>query len=219
MPIILDFTNQTIGEYLVISKQPETKNNLIQWLCKCIHCERERVISGTNLNLKRLPRCECQKQSKLIGKQFGRLTVIAYAGRITRQKTPSLLWKCQCECGRVVEYTTGELKTNTSCGCRQPNNKNYIPIQKQYTTLGYVYVPNKEHPKARKGRVLEHILVMEQYIGRYLLSTEEVHHKNGVRDDNRIENLELWSKSHPKGQRVKDKIEWAKEILETYKNY
>jgi len=57
---------------------------------------------------------------------------------------------------------------------------------------------------------------MEEKIGRTLLKEENVHHLNGVKDDNRPENLELWSRTQPTGQRVKDKIAWAKEILETY---
>ena len=39
---------------------------------------------------------------------------------------------------------------------------------------------------------------------------------NGIRDDNRIENLELWSGSQPKGQKVKDKIVWARDFLADY---
>lgn len=42
---------------------------------------------------------------------------------------------------------------------------------------------------------------------------------DNLRDDNRIENLELWSNSHPSGQRVDDKVAWAKKILETYPNW
>lgn len=58
--------------------------------------------------------------------------------------------------------------------------------------------------------------MMERVLGRVLLPTEKVHHMNGVRDDNRPENLELWAtktqpKKDPGGQRVKDLIAYAME--------
>lgn len=64
--------------------------------------------------------------------------------------------------------------------------------------------------------VLEHRHIMAGILGRPLRPEEEVHHVNGVRADNRHENLELWSWSQPKGQRVEDKVAWAKEILALY---
>ena len=77
------------------------------------------------------------------------------------------------------------------------------------------YVEISDSVDFRK-RILEHRAVMEKHIGRKLLPKETVHHKNGVRHDNRIENLELWSSSHPYGQRVEDKVTWAREILGLY---
>lgn len=85
------------------------------------------------------------------------------------------------------------------------------------SNTGYVYITRAGHPNAKyKGRMFEHTFVMAEHLGRPLKKGESVHHKNGVRNDNRIENLELWSRSQPTGQRLEDKIKWAKEFLEEY---
>lgn len=78
---------------------------------------------------------------------------------------------------------------------------------------------------------LEHRLLVERYIGRQLKRHEEVHHRNGMRADNSVgpcvlshrcdcddamHNLELWSTSQPRGQRIEDKVRWALELIREY---
>jgi hypothetical protein len=78
-----------------------------------------------------------------------------------------------------------------------------------------VYNPNGSR-RTHSNYILEHIKVMSEHLGRPLVKNETIHHRNGDRSDNRIENLELWASQHPPGQRVEDLVNYAKKILKQY---
>lgn len=132
--------------------------------------------------------------------------------RVNEGKSCSLPW-----CDRKA-FCKGWCKLHYE---QTKRGKELTPPKKRAITPGSWY-PLKQTGyivRTRAGKLeFQHRVVMEEHLGRSLYSHENVHHINGVRDDNRIENLELWSKSQPAGQRVEDKIKWAREFLAQYEN-
>lgn len=111
------------------------------------------------------------------------------------------------------------MKSRTCASCRsnsETSNGNWKGGRSRHKA-GYIVIRVPEHPRAvNTTYVFEHILVMEDLLGRYLRPEETVHHRNGVKDDNRPENLELWTRPQPSGIRATDAVAWAREILRRY---
>ena len=90
----------------------------------------------------------------------------------------------------TLAYSTGRKRVLLDKFPRGENQWNWHGGRSK-TYHGYISILTHNHPYSTYNRVLEHRLVMEKYLGRYLLPNEIVHHINGVKDDNRIENLSL----------------------------
>jgi len=122
-----------------------------------------------------------------------------------------------CACGRFKQKPSALCDACNRALQVGPGNGNW----QGGTTIhkaGYVMIKTPGHPRARSnnGYVFEHILVMETLLGRYLVPEETVHHLNGVKDDNRPDNLELLTRPQPSGIRASDAVAWAREILARY---
>jgi len=115
-----------------------------------------------------------------------------------------------CDCGKQIANKSIRCK---SCSAKHRVGSNHPNYGNGVKSDGRGYLQVLIGPKKYKA---QHRLVMEAHIGRELDENENIHHKNGIRSDNRLENLELWSSSQPSGQRIRDLLDWAHQIIEKY---
>lgn len=213
-----DIKGNRYGKLVVLEKSKKGNDGHIYWKCIC-DCGKVKDISGTHLrkNNNSIKSCGCARVIDDTGKKYNRLTAIKPENKNKYEK-----WWYKCDCGKTKLIIASQVRNGStkSCGCYNiekssgSNNKRWKNGKLNHPS-GYVLVLKDNHKeyKPSKRYIFEHRKVMELFLGRKLLKHENIHHKNGIKDDNRIENLELWSSSQPRGQRVPDKIKWAVNFL------
>ena len=175
------------------------------------------------------------KIKDLVGQRFGRLIVISFAGI----KKEHAVWNVECNpnyggCGTKLQVAGNSLQSGntSSCGClhRDVNRARFLGETnpnwrggKCLTEDGYIRLAKstaeKLYPEAvleHNRTVEEHRVAMSHYLRRALYPNETVHHKDGNRTNNNLDNLELRDGHHGPGQRVDDIMIWAVEFLKRY---
>jgi hypothetical protein len=210
-----------------------TRDHYATGLCG-MHYHRRRRTGSTGEADSRINRegpkpCQaagCSDDSRYAGycnKHYTRLIRHGDVSVIKRQKSATGVCSAS-DCNKKVTYTDFCRKHKARFDkYGDPNVTMKAPPgegERYVAKSGYVQVKRPDHPNVRpNGWLAEHTVVMAEVMGRPLLPGENVHHKNGVKDDNRPENLELWVSMQPSGQRPEDLVTFAHEILNRYSGY
>jgi hypothetical protein len=162
---------------------------------------------------------------EMTGKKFGSITFLKREGSKNGQAT----WKCKCDCGKEFDAVSSPIRRGQrkTCGCLRVEQLKSKRAQKHgcgwcQDADGYckLYIPPEmrdDQTSYRKdGTIAEHRYVMEKHLSRKLIHPETVHHRNGNKMDNRIENLELRTGNHGSGQSIPDLLKWARTLIATY---
>jgi endogenous inhibitor of DNA gyrase (YacG/DUF329 family) len=162
---------------------------------KCIRCGKEKNNISRTYNPKYCSR-RCQANVSI---EKARIILICehckkeFIRRRGERSIKNPLHFCSREC--LSKYRVGPKHPSYKDGLHR-TQKGYITIQ------------------VNGKRVLRNRYVMSNFLGRPLLRCEEVHHRDGQKENDNIENLEIWDHSHPSGQRLEEKILWAISFLE-----
>ena len=118
MPPAIDLTGKRFGKLVVLGREANAASGQIKWRCRC-ECGETTAVQAGNLRSGHSTSCGCKGGGKgrdLIGRRFGRLTVL---GKSRRRTYGRLMWRCRCECGSLTHLESGTLNSGkvVSCGC------------------------------------------------------------------------------------------------------
>lgn len=139
--------------------------------------------------------------------QRGRRSCCSVVGCVRPVKSGGM-----CEAHRQRAKSTGDVRPELPL--REPPSGSHLSHGYRRVTVP----PAERWLVGGTTTAAEHRLVMARFLGRPLRPDESVHHRNGDRTDNRLENLELWARYQPTGARVVDLIAWARHVLARYED-
>lgn len=199
--IIESLSGNTYG-HLVVLGYSGRKRNTHMWSCKC-RCGKIITVTQTSIKSGKKTSCGCNGlgvwyeeygktvKKDLVGKSFGKLTVVGYKGT-TQGKSPKNLWDCKCECGNTVIVLGLSLigGFTKSCGCIRIKNSDTYNVLQNYKNgakkRGYTYNLSKE---------LEETLIQSNcyycgsppanhYLGRTYMGIDRIDNSRGYEPDN-----------------------------------